>query len=40
MMGMRADSTMDIARLTVARAVSVMPIVESARQGFSSAMAI
>ncbi|MGC9985570.1 MAG: hypothetical protein ABSF35_18315 [Polyangia bacterium] len=31
MMGMRADSTMGIARLTVARAVSVMPIVESAR---------
>jgi len=40
MMGARADSTMGIARLTVARAVSVMPIVESARHGFSSVMAI
>ncbi|HEX7508227.1 MAG TPA: hypothetical protein VF550_15730, partial [Polyangia bacterium] len=40
MMGMRADSTMGITRLTVACAVSVMPIVESARQGFSRVMAI
>jgi hypothetical protein len=40
MMGMRADSTMGITRLTVARAGSVMAIVESARLVFSSVMAI
>jgi len=32
-MGKRADSTMGIVRVTVARAVLAMPIVESARQG-------
>jgi hypothetical protein len=40
MMGVRADSTMAITLLTVALAVSVMAIVESARLGFSSVMAI
>ena len=40
MMGVRADSTMAIPRLTVVLAVSVMAIVESARLGFSSVMAI
>jgi hypothetical protein len=33
MMGRRADSTMGINRMTLARAVFAMPIVESARQG-------
>ncbi|MGB8295085.1 MAG: IS200/IS605 family transposase [Polyangia bacterium] len=33
LMGKRADSTMGINRMTVARAVFAMPIVESARQG-------
>jgi len=33
MMGRRAGSTMGIVRVTVARAVFAMPIVESARQG-------
>ena len=33
LMGKRADSTMGIVRVTVARAVLAMPIVESARQG-------
>ena len=40
MMGVRANSTMAITLLTVALAVSVMAIVESARLGFSSVMAI
>ena len=39
MMGMRADSTIGITRLTVVLAVPVMAIVESARLGFSSVMA-
>jgi len=33
MMGKQADSTMGIIRVTVARAVFAVPIVESARQG-------
>jgi hypothetical protein len=36
----RADSTMAITRLMVVLAISVMAIVESARLGFSSVMAI
>src|ERR1019366_5732917 len=40
MMGVRADSTMAIPRLTVVLAVSVMAIVESARPGFWPALAV